>query len=97
MIEAQTKVAPALQKVLIKGIQKDEVTLKSLGVGPSTKIMVIGSSFDDVMAVSKPPDKEALAAEEATASKESNNWCSLTQHKKIIDKVKLDEGLQLTL
>jgi len=89
LIEAETKIAPALQKVLIKGIPKDEVILKSLGVTSSTKIMVIGTTLDDVMSVSKAPDKEALAAEESNASKDSSNWCSMTQHKKIIDKVSL--------
>jgi len=40
MIEAVTKIAPELQKVLVKGIAKDNVVLGSLGLSAGSKVMV---------------------------------------------------------
>lgn len=87
LIEKETKVAPALQKVVLKGMPKDESTLESLGVTTLTKIMVIGTTLSDVMSMTKPPDKETLVAEDLSMKKDATNWCSVTQHKKIVDKV----------
>jgi hypothetical protein len=86
LIEKETGLPPGLQKVLLKGIPKDDVTLESLGVTKSTKILVIGTTLNEVMEVTKPPDKEALAAEDLSSKKDAANWCSVTQHKKILDK-----------
>jgi hypothetical protein len=76
--------------VVLKGLPKDDATLESLSVTTLTKIMVIGTSLGDVMAMaSKPPDKDTLVADDLSSSskKDATNWCSLAQHKKIIDKV----------
>lgn len=60
-----------------------------MGVTRLTKIMVIGTTLSDVMAIStKPTDQDAHAAEDVSTGKDAANWCSLTQHKKVIDKVK---------
>ena len=40
---------------MIKGLAKDEMTLKRLGVTKGSKIMVIGSSLNDVLQVSTTP------------------------------------------
>ena len=47
-------VLPAMQKVMIKGLAKDEKTLKELGVTPGSKVMVVGSKLDDVVNVNNP-------------------------------------------
>lgn len=43
-----------MQKVMIKGLAKDERTLRELGVVKGAKVMVVGSKLDDVLAVSTP-------------------------------------------
>jgi len=48
--------------------------------------MVIGSSLDAVMSVAKPPDADSASASDSAASSTSG-WCTMPQHKKIIDKV----------
>ena len=47
-------VPQSLQKVMIKGLAKDDRTLKDLGVVKGAKIMVVGSKLNDVLAVSTP-------------------------------------------
>ena len=40
---------------MIKGLAKDEMTLKRLGVTKGSKVMIIGSSLNDVLSVSTTP------------------------------------------
>ena len=40
---------------MIKGLAKDEMTLKRLGVTKGSKVMVVGSSLNDVLQVSTTP------------------------------------------
>lgn len=40
-----------MMKVMIKGLAKDEMTLKMLGVTKGAKVMVVGSSLTDVLKV----------------------------------------------
>ena len=40
---------------MIKGLAKDEMTLKRLGVAKGSKVMVVGSSLNDVLQVSTTP------------------------------------------
>ena len=47
-------VLPAMQKVMFKGLAKDEKTLKDLDVTSGSKVMVIGSKLDDVVNVNTP-------------------------------------------
>lgn len=87
LIEGVTRIAPELQKVLLKGIAKDDAVLKSLGVGPGSKVMVIGTKLDDVLAVNKTPTAAELKGDESsTSSSSAGNWCSVPSHQKIIDK-----------
>lgn len=41
-----------MQKIMIKGLAKDEQTLESLNVNSSSKIMVVGAKLQDIVAVS---------------------------------------------
>lgn len=41
-----------MQKIMIKGLAKDEQTLESLSVSSSSKIMVVGAKLQDIVAVS---------------------------------------------
>lgn len=49
-----TGVPYSLQKIMIKGLAKDERSLRELGVSKGAKIMVVGSKLTDVLAVSTP-------------------------------------------
>ena len=70
---------------MIKGLAKDEMTLKKLGVAKGSKIMVVGSTLNDVLEVAKKPTAQQLKEEEKKeAMKES--WSQQKVHKKILEK-----------
>ncbi|XP_015122536.1 ubiquitin domain-containing protein UBFD1 [Diachasma alloeum] len=74
-----------MQKVMIKGLAKDEQTLRDLGVTNGAKLMIVGSKLDDVLQVATVPSKQEIQDEAAAASSKE----PLTQqkiHKKILDK-----------
>ena len=88
MIKEKTGVDPGLQKVLLKGIAKDEAVLKGLGVSSATKkILVIGSTIEDVMKMKQVPSEKDEKGGSEDKSGAAGNWCSLVNHKKVIDKV----------
>lgn len=86
-------IPPAMMKVMIKGLAKDEMTLRKLGVTKGSKIMVIGSSINDVLQVSSTPKDLAKGATAASSSgsKEESGVTKVKQHKKILDKGKPDD------
>lgn len=45
-------VSSQMQKIMIKGLAKDDQTLESLNVSSSSKIMVVGAKLQDIVAVS---------------------------------------------
>lgn len=45
-------VSSQMQKIMIKGLAKDDQTLESLNVNSSSKIMVVGAKLQDIVAVS---------------------------------------------
>lgn len=47
-----------MQKIMIKGLAKDDQTLESLNVSSSSKIMVVGAKLQDIVAVSLPKAEE---------------------------------------
>ena len=81
-----------MQKVMIKGLAKDEMSLKQVGVVKGSKVMVVGSTLSDVLEVAKKPSvqevKEAAAAE---VVKEA--WTGQTLHKKVLDKGKPEDAM----
>jgi hypothetical protein len=98
VIETTTKVAPELQKVLVKGIPKDDVILKSLNLSNGSKVLVIGTKLDDIISVSTPPTQSELkggtGGESSGSGSDSNqNWCSIPRHQKIIEKGIPDDAM----
>jgi len=78
-------VPSTMQKIMIKGLAKDEMTLKKLGVVKGSKVMVVGSTLNDVLEVAKKPTAQQLKEEERKDSlKESFSQQKI--HKKIIEK-----------
>ena len=57
---------------MIKGLAKDEMTLKKLGITKGSKVMVIGSSLNDVLQVSTTP-KDATKDLSSTKDKDTSS------------------------
>lgn len=47
-----------MQKVMFKGLAKEDRTLRELGVIKGTKVMVVGSTLNDVLSVNTPSTQE---------------------------------------
>nr|XP_033333708.1 ubiquitin domain-containing protein UBFD1-like isoform X1 [Megalopta genalis]XP_033333709.1 ubiquitin domain-containing protein UBFD1-like isoform X1 [Megalopta genalis] len=77
-------VPQAMQKVMIKGLAKDDQTLRTLGVTKGAKVMVVGSKLDDVLAVSIPTKQDLSDEAASTASKEPLSQQKM--HRKVLDK-----------
>lgn len=41
-----------MQKVMVKGLARDDKSLRESGIVSGSKVMVIGSTFDEVLALS---------------------------------------------
>merc|ERR1719295_850358 len=52
-----------MQKVMIKGLAKDEMTLRQVGVVKGSKVMVVGSTITDILEVNKKPSAQQLKEE----------------------------------
>ncbi|XP_050716710.1 ubiquitin domain-containing protein UBFD1-like [Eriocheir sinensis] len=79
-------VLPAMQKVMIKGLAKDEKTLKELGVTKGSKVMVVGSKLDDVVSVNTPKSETPSSEKPSTTTSSKEPLCRQKLHRKIIDK-----------
>ncbi|GFN80997.1 ubiquitin domain-containing protein ubfd1-like [Plakobranchus ocellatus] len=85
-IESLTGVPASLQKIMYKGLAKDEKTLRELNVVEGAKLMVIGSTLNDVLAVSAPSKTELQDDYKSTAKAAKEPLSEQKQHKKILDK-----------
>jgi len=84
---------------MIKGLAKDEMTLRKLGVAKGSKIMVVGSSINDVLQMTATPKDVGKAAASGSSLKEESSVTKVKQHKKILDRGKPDDlmvGKKLT-
>lgn len=84
-LESIIGVPQSLQKVMYKGMAKNEQTLKSLGVTNKTKIMLVGSKLNDVLNLATVPSAdEQKALQEEKVSKEP--WSRQKMHRTVLDK-----------
>lgn len=79
-----------MQKVMIKGLAKDEMTLRQVGVTNGSKVMVVGSTITDILEVNKKPSAQQMK-EEAQAEAAKEAWSEQKLHKKVLDKGKPDD------
>ncbi|KAH0631712.1 hypothetical protein JD844_019462, partial [Phrynosoma platyrhinos] len=88
-IHSLTGLPPAMQKVMFKGLVPEEKTLREIKVISGAKIMVVGSTINDVLAVNTPKD----AAQQEVKSEETKKepLCRQKQHRKVLDKGKPDD------
>ena len=81
-IHSLTGLTSDMQKVMYKGLIPEEKTLSEIKITNGAKIMVIGSTLNDVLAVNTP-----VKAEE----NKKEPLCRRKQHKKVLDKGKPED------
>lgn len=92
-IETLTGVPSGMQKIMYKGLAKDESTLQDLKVTSGAKVMVVGSTLNDVLSISKPSQKE-LKETTTTTTTSKEPLSQLKEHKKVLEKYgKPDDAL----
>ncbi|XP_022091440.1 ubiquitin domain-containing protein UBFD1-like [Acanthaster planci] len=84
-VQTITSVPAEMQKLMYRGLMKDDKTLRELNVSKGVKLMLIGSTMNDVMEVNKPVPKGATKVKEETAPAKEP-LCKQKMHKKILDK-----------
>jgi len=85
-------VPSTMQKIMIKGLAKDEMTLRKLGVIKGSKVMVIGSTLNDVLEVAKKPTPQQLKDAEKDAEKKES-WSQQKIHKKVLERGKPEDAM----
>uniref|UniRef100_A0A8D0GZA7 Ubiquitin family domain containing 1 n=1 Tax=Sphenodon punctatus TaxID=8508 RepID=A0A8D0GZA7_SPHPU len=88
-IHSLTGLPPAMQKVMFKGLLPEDKTLREIKVTNGAKIMVVGSTINDVLAVNTP--KEAAQTEVKAEESKKEPLCRQKQHRKVLDKGKPDD------
>ncbi|KAK2716894.1 hypothetical protein QYM36_007141 [Artemia franciscana] len=74
-----------MQKIMVKGLAKDELTLAQAGVTQGCKIMVIGSKVTDLLSVAAPSDR-GTEKEELVAAPQKEKLSQQKAHRKVLDK-----------
>ncbi|KAK2490551.1 hypothetical protein MC885_010299, partial [Smutsia gigantea] len=76
-------------KVMYKGLVPEDKTLREIKVTSGAKIMVVGSTINDVLAVNTPKDAAQQDAKAEENKKEP--LCRQKQHRKVLDKGKPED------
>jgi hypothetical protein len=74
----------SMQKLMYKGLLQDSQTLSSSGITKGSKIMLVGSTLNDVLAVSSVSKQDVAEMEKTTTVKEP--LCKQKIHRKVLDK-----------
>ncbi|PRD23044.1 UNVERIFIED_CONTAM: Ubiquitin domain-containing protein UBFD1 [Trichonephila clavipes] len=82
--ESLIGVPASMQKVMYKGLCKDDKTLREVSITKGAKVMVVGSTLSDIIAVNTPSEQDLKEEKAAAATKEP--LCKQKMHKKILDK-----------
>ncbi|KAM9305009.1 LOW QUALITY PROTEIN: ubiquitin domain-containing protein UBFD1 [Gastrophryne carolinensis] len=88
-IHTLTGLPPAMQKVMFKGLLPEDKTLREIKVTNGAKVMVVGSTINDVLAVTTP--KETIQQEVKEEENKKEPLCRQKQHRKVLDKGKPDD------
>uniref|UniRef100_H2U640 Ubiquitin family domain containing 1 n=2 Tax=Takifugu rubripes TaxID=31033 RepID=H2U640_TAKRU len=88
-IHSLTGLPPAMQKVMYKGLLPEDKTLRDIKITNGAKIMVVGSTINDVLAVNTP--KEVMQQEVKAEENKKEPLCRQKQHRKVLDKGKPDD------
>ncbi|XP_044269627.1 ubiquitin domain-containing protein UBFD1-like isoform X1 [Tribolium madens] len=74
----------SMQKLMYKGLLQDNQTLSTAGITKGSKIMLVGSTLNDVLAVSSVSKQDVVEMEKAATVKEP--LCKQKIHRKVLDK-----------
>ncbi|KAJ8970155.1 hypothetical protein NQ317_003317 [Molorchus minor] len=77
-------VPDSMQKLMFKGLLQDNQTISGSGIIKGSKIMVVGSTLNDVLAVSSVTKQDVAEMEKASTTKEP--LCKQKIHRKVLDK-----------
>ncbi|KAK0163651.1 hypothetical protein PV327_007312 [Microctonus hyperodae] len=84
-LESIISVPKEMQKVMIKGLAKDQDTLRSLGLANGAKVMIVGSKLNDVLALTI-PSKQDIQDDAAATASSKEPYSQQKIHRKILDK-----------
>jgi len=95
LILKETDVAPALQKIMFKGkaLTDDDKKLEEFKLRNNVKLLLVGSSIQQVLQISAPTSALEHKAE-AEKEEEKTGLSDLAQHKKIIEKGVPEEAVK---
>lgn len=85
-IEKLTDVPAAMQKIMFKGRMNDDATLRINKVTNGSKIMVVGSTINDVLAVTEPALKPQKQNDKVDSVSSKEPFCKQKVHKTVLDK-----------
>ncbi|KAL1518036.1 hypothetical protein ABEB36_001722 [Hypothenemus hampei] len=77
-------VPDSMQKLMFKGLLQDNQTISSAGITKGSKVMLVGSTLNDILAVSSISKQEVAEMEKASTVKEP--LCKQKLHRKVLDK-----------
>jgi hypothetical protein len=80
------EIPPNMQKIMYKGLAKDESTLKGLNIKNGDKLMLIGSKPQDVAQVMQKPTLTQAKVSSLATTQKKEPLCNETAHKKVIEK-----------
>jgi len=93
-IERLTGIAPPLQKLMFKGLLKDDAKrLRDVGFKDGVKLMLVGSTLNEVLDAAKPVSDEKAKGDGGEEAPKQESLSEQLPHKKIIEKG-LPEGAE---
>lgn len=91
-IEELTGIPPNMQKIMFKGLVKDDnKTLGEIKLSSGAKVMVVGSTIKDIEQVKTPTTQELKAEAKAEAAANKEPLCKQKQHLKVLEKGKPED------
>jgi len=85
-IQTLTGLPPSMQKVMYKGLARDESSLREVGVTDGAKLMVVGSTLKDVYSVSTPNYIQVTEERLPLIDIEFEPLSRQKMHRKVLDK-----------
>jgi len=79
-------VPDSMQKLMYKGLLQDDQTLGGVGITKGVKVMLVGSTLNDVLAVSVVNKQDASDDKSSSDASSKEPLCRQKMHKKVLDK-----------
>jgi len=94
-IETLTQLPRSMQKLMYKGLLKDEgKTLAEIKVTKNCKMMLVGTTMTDLVAVTTKPTTSEIAQVAGPAVVTKEKLCKQKVHQKVLDKGKPDFAME---